>query len=142
MADWPRFNILPSNAPGAELLAFHDRVLQDTSGNIQTYASEAKHEGESLQYHRQALSLEYSRIQPVRNQLPSNDHVGKIQRLQYKRGQRQRIQHSALSKDRLWIDNAYQKYRERSERGKQRNRPDEEVWSENVEQAFYDGELV
>lgn len=142
MADWGRLNILPSNAPASDVLGPRNRVLQDTSGNIQTYASDVKHAGEGLHCSGSPVPLGYSCIQPVHNQLPSNDHVGKAQRLQWRRSQRQRYQHDGKSNGALWKHERYKKYRDRSERGKQRDRPDEEVWPERVEQAFYDGELV
>lgn len=142
MADWTRLNILPSNAPAPDVLASRNaRILQDTSGNIQTYAPEIKHENGSFPYTRQSVQFGQSHLQPVQNHLPSNDHEGNLQHLQSRRRQRQREQRGTQSIGAFWEHKRYQDYRNRPERGKLRNDSNEEVWPDRVEEAFCDGQL-
>ncbi|KAL9625471.1 MAG: hypothetical protein Q9160_000534 [Pyrenula sp. 1 TL-2023] len=143
MADWTRLNILPSNAPVPDVLASRNtRILQDTSGNIQTYAPEVKHENGSFAYSRQSLQFGQSHLQPIQNHLPSNDHEGNLQHLHSRRRQRQREQRSIQSTGAFWEHKRYQDYRNRPERGKLKTDSNEEVWPDRVEEAFCDGQLL
>ena len=147
MEQWRDPCILPSNAPALDDNT-HRRILQDTSGNVQSYALESKTGIENI-HPVQHLPLD---VQGTKSSNPnfyqpgpilgSNDRQSNLLRLQQRRQRHERDTQSRVeSYDRTYLrTKKYLDYRARQRRDT--GADGEQVWSEDVEDAFQDGKSL
>lgn len=142
---WRATCILPSNAPSLEDSVRSNRVLRDTSGNVQPYALDSVKGEENTQpgLHHQIAHSPGSKYPPPRV-LPSDHQRAVAYRHQARRQHRQHValRHSARDRGRgfprAYLNN--RKYLEYRARQRRDIGPDgEPVWSDAVEEAFHDG---
>ena len=139
MEHWREPFIPTSNTPALDDTA-HRRILQDTSGNAQSYALEVKHGSENL-HPVQHLPLDIKLHPPAYQQPPilsSNDHSANLLRLHQRRQFKSRRDHVKTETGRSYLGSKkYLDYRARQRRDTMAN--GEPVWSDDVEDAFQDG---
>ncbi|CAG7983878.1 unnamed protein product [Penicillium olsonii] len=142
--DWQPECLVPQNQPSLESVRAHsDRALQNTSGNVQSYADHLAHgDAAAREEHLQHLGFKYAQPphhpQPIRNQslqdqqhLAARVHARRIRRQQTigpNSSQSRRARSSYLKSQK------YLEYRSRPRRDT--GKDGEPVWSDELEDAF------